>query len=293
MDLADLLDRYNISYYAGKGSSSKSRDGWINLRCPYCGRDPYLGFCIAYRYFSCWNCGRHRTESTVARLLGIQWREACDLVDKLPREDFPDYFKEHNGYYIPPCGVEETIKEAHLRYIYSRGLDVAEVVKIWGVRGIGVYSDPHLKWRLFIPIHLRGECVSWTTRTITSHKEPRYISARDDQSKVPINDLVYGIDHIRNSCVLVEGPIDVWAIGPGAVACLGLYVSPARREQIARIPVKYICFDNEPDAQRRARKLCDDLSVHDGTITNIVLSTGKDPASADREEIKEIRELLL
>jgi hypothetical protein len=289
IEFTDLLDDYQIPYYAGKGASAKSRDGWINLKCPFCDRDPYLGYCEEYRYFSCWNCGRHPAWEVISLLTGLTDRECFAIVGKLPRNDFRIVRKA--GKYKQPDGVD-SLTSAHRKYLESRGFDPDQIITTWEVKGISGYGLPHLRWRLFIPIHLHGELVSWTTRTIQKDREPRYLSARDEESSVRIDDLIYGMDHVRNVVILVEGPLDVWAIGPGAVCTLGLHISEARLEQLSRVPIKYVCFDAEKEAQKKARKLCNDLSVYDGSVTNILLDSAKDPAGTDQTEINKLRKLL-
>ena len=56
---------------------------------------------------------------------------------------------------------------------------------------------------------------------------------------------------------------------------------------------RVVCYDNSPDAQRRANELCEVLSVFPGETINVQLDTGDDPASADRAEIELLRRTYL
>src|ERR1019366_8053371 len=102
------------------------------------------------------------------------------------------------------------------------GYDPEQLVKVWGIQGIGLATK--LMWRLFIPVHLNGEIVSWTTRGITD-AEPRYLSAPAECEAIPKAELLYGYDFTRHAIAVNEGHLDVWAIGPGAVGTGGVAYS--------------------------------------------------------------------
>ena len=110
---------------------------------------------------------------------------------------------------------------------------------------------------------------------------------------MPHKSVLYGADHARHAVVVCEGPIDCWAIGPGAVATLGTAYTQAQALALARYPVRAVCYDAEPDAQRRAARLCQTLAAFDGTTVNVVLETGKDAAAASKAEVAELRKRYL
>ena len=147
-----------------------------------------------------------------------------------------------------------------------------------------------LKWRLFIPFIYQDKTVSWVTRTISNSPNVlRYITASREQEAISHKELLYGIDYARHSIVVVEGVMDVWRIGPGAVAVLGTRVSDAQINQIARFPVRYICLDQ--GAERYSQQLVEELSHCDGKTYEIRLDS-KDPDTASRKELKQLRKLL-
>lgn len=284
MEFRDLLVENGVPFHEG---DRHTRHGWLNMKCPRCQKDPYLGYNLAGRYTTCWSCGYVPLWEVVQSITGLSGRECFAIIEGLPQNFLPEV--RHTGKLVEPRGLED-LGFFHTRYLESRGFDPVTIHKLWGVRGLGVLAGK-LKWRLYIPVHLNGEVVSWTTRAV-GNREPRYWSAKDSESAVPIENLLYGVDHARNSCVVVEGPADVWAVGPGAVATLGLRTSPAQLERLSRFAARYVCFDREPEAQRRARQLCGLLSVHDGKTANVELFSGKDPASASKMERAELRKLL-
>jgi hypothetical protein len=104
-------------------------------------------------------------------------------------------------------------------------------------------------------------------------------------------DLLYGEDYCRDAIVVTEGPTDAWRIGPGAVATFGLAYSRAQVLRISRYPLRVICFDSEPEAQRQARRMRDELTAFPGE-TVIVRLDSKDAASAKPKEVRQLREFL-
>jgi hypothetical protein len=100
--------------------------------------------------------------------------------------------------------------------------------------------------------------------------------------------LVYGLDFCRHSVVAVEGPLDAWAIGPGAGALFGVGFLSAQVLLLAKFPRRYVCFDSAPEAQQRARELADQLAVFPGRTENILIDS-KDPAEASARELAQIR----
>jgi DNA primase len=178
--------------------------------------------------------------------------------------------------------------KCHNEFLWERGFIPQELSKLWGIKGIGM--DAELEWRVFIPYVLDGETVSWSTRTV-GNEVPKYKAAREDQEVCSSKDLLYGEDFCKHRVMVVEGPTDVWAIGPGAVAVSGVAYSIAQVLRISQFPVRYICFDNEPSAQRKAKQLCQELSVFEGVTQNVEINA-KDPGSAKKSELKQLRKLL-
>jgi hypothetical protein len=280
-----LLDDYHVHYEA---SGPKTRQGWLNLRCVRCQKDPYLGFNIARSYCSCWSCGylplwevihklTHLPEDDCRALAGDYKSGASARLD----------FKPTGHSCSWPTGYHAGLLPPHEAYLLGRGFIPAEVAERWSIGGID-HLGGRLAWRIFIPIFMDGLWASWTTRTIGT-REPRYIGARDDECLVSLQDCLYGLDHCRQSVILVEGPLDAWAGGPGFVANLGVNTSCAKLERLSRYPLRVTCFDNESQAQARARKLADDLSVFGGVTRNVVLESGKDPSRADPAELEQLR----
>jgi hypothetical protein len=290
MEIADILEQYNVEMdTTGRG---KNRPGWINIACCFCGKDPYLGIHIEKCFACCWACGYHPLWQVISFITGLPTSECSRLARSLPRREESEVTRpKKTGTLKMPRGLDH-LSNPHRDYLRSRGFKPRHIAQQWAVQGLGPFVERRLSWRLFIPVYVDGLMVSWTTRAI-GEKEPRYLSAYDEDSEISINDCIYGIDYVGSTIVLVEGPIDVWTIGPGAAALMGLKTSPCQLARLSNVPRRVICFDSEPDAQERARRLANDLSCLPGSTMQVTLCTGKDPNSADPAEIATLKKAYL
>lgn len=277
MTAHELFNSLGVVY---SESGNHARLGWLQLRdCPFCSSSNFhLGFNLQSRYFSCWKCGGHNLFKTLYAL-GATPEEVDSLKG---RSLAPAPATRHRGRLEEPKH-RGPLLAAHNRYLEGRGLDPATIAQVWRVEGIGI--APRLGWRLYIPIHLRGERVSWTTRSIG--KTPfRYVSASAKEESVNHKHVVYGLDLCSHSVVIVEGPVDAWAIGPGAGALFGTAYSVAQVEALARIPLRFVCFDR--GAQGHAKKIANELSCFAGR-TEIIQLDADDPGSASTKELEKLR----
>jgi len=290
MKFTDILQQLNIPYKT-EGQHHHCRPGWVNLDCPFCGKDSHkwhLGYSLESNYLHCWVCGFHTLVETLMEITGYPPSKCKNLLKDIE----PAKIKKEKprGKLIIPKGVDK-IRNAHRRYLEDRGFDPNLLQKIWKIQGIGLASK--LPWRIFIPIIYHGKTVSWTTRSISkSKKVTRYISASAKEESIPHKSLLYGEDYVEKSIIITEGPFDVWRIGPGAVATLGVGYSLEQLIKMTKYPKRAICFDSEKEAQKRAKRLCDELSAFDGKTYNIQLD-GKDAASASPKEIKQLRKEII
>ena len=293
-NIIQFLEEHGIDYRECGDHHHVSSDEWVNIDCPYCSPRS-LRFRMGYNkekgFVTCWTCGRHPLVESLAEATGLPFGRIRESLKGVTREWVRT--EEVRGKLVLPMGIKP-LGRLHRQYLKKRGFDPDEIASVWGVQGIGLAVK--LSWRLFIPIHHKGEVVSWTTRAIGEEVRARYVNADKHEEKIPASDLLYGEDHATHCIVVVEGPIDAWAIGKGAVAIMGLKKESYKRKQVARIasyPVRYICFDNEEMAQRRARRLAKEVSVFPGKTSVLRLEQGKDAASTTKRELREIRSLLV
>jgi hypothetical protein len=291
-DLRGVLRTLGIPFWES-GQSSLVTSGWYGIKCPYCdnGKNkPGLGVHARTLKTSCWRCGPRGLAKALADASGQPYRVVRELLGGVVPEQPLDPVK---GKLVLPDGLEP-LGPLHRDYLAGRGFDPDHVAELWGLKGIGS-GHGVMSWRVYIPIrNAQGQQVSWTTRAI-GDKIPhglRYRGASAEQSLVPRSECLFGIEHVRSSCVVCEGQMDVIAVGPGAVCTAGVGFSRAQILTIAEIPTRCIVFDSEPSAQKRAKELASRLSLYDGE-THIATVSGPDPASSPKEDLQELRSLFL
>jgi len=285
----DILLDFNVPHVGSE--HHHGRPGWVSVDCPYCGKGSgkyHLGISLTTGASACWRCGRKNTAAVLALLTG---RPAPAMRDKLDKVGYEAAPARKTGVYAAPAGVGAMLP-GHEAYLRGRGYDPATMARLWGAQGIGQAGQ--LAWRIFIPIHHHGKPVSWTTRSIKPKEKQRYISAPAEKEEVNHKSILYGADYARHAIIIHEGPLDVWATGPGAVATCGTAYTEAQVLAMSKYAVRVVCFDNEPTAQKRARALADMLAgIGNRPTYNIVLETGKDTGEADPAEVAELRATFL
>lgn len=281
--LIEFLDKHNVEH---SSDHHHSRPGWVQIKeCPgECGSVNYhLGIKLDASRASCYKCGGKSVAKLLKEITNAPWREILSITKQgiyVPREE-----EQACGTYTPPLGIAP-FKKNHVKFLKRRGLDPEYCASVWDLKGTGPFSDYPL--RIFIPIKRKGKDVSWTARTIVADEEQRYATARKDQKSFDEKKWLYGMDFVRDTIVITEGPFDAINIGQGAVATLGLAYTNSQLLLMTQVPRRIVCFDNSPDAQLRAEKLCEQLAVFPGDTFRINLDAD-DPGSASRGEISKLR----
>lgn len=290
MKFLDLVSDLKIPYRTE--GHHHCTEGWIQINCPFCadGSDSFhMGYNLSVGIFNCWRCGPHTTSRTLMMLTKLPYHKVKELGLKA---DHSIERVKKTGTLKYPSGVLDYVSKPQADYLRGRGFSPANLARLWGIQSIREGS-PGYQWKIFIPIHLYGEVVSWTTRRIVDNEGlPRYRSAPQNMEAISHKTLLYGEDYCKQTIVIQEGPTDVWAIGPGAVCTFGIGYTEAQLIRMSKYPSRVICFDNEPEAQKRAKRLLSDLSVFSGETLNVRLS-GKDAASSPKEERLEFRKAFL
>ena len=288
MTILDLLQRYAVDY--ATHHKGKSRSGWVQvLQCPFCGASGYyLGFQLDGQRAACWMCGGKNAAKALKAVTGAPWPEVLAVT----KHSGP-VIREATVYggYKPPSNTGP-LELCHTRYLKrKRKLDSDYCAAVWKLLGTGPISNH--PFRIILPVYKPGRqplAVSWTARAIADDADIRYITAQDHEKAYNEKDLLYGAEHARTSIIAVEGPFGAIRLGKGAVATLGLTYSVRQVLLMSTYARRVICFDNEPQAQARADKLCQQLSLLPGETIRVNLDSA-DPGEATNREREQIRKL--
>jgi hypothetical protein len=291
--LADVLTRLEVPFETE--AHRHGRSGWLQICCPYCdisNTKYHLGIQIGTNRSNCWRCGPKYAPQVLAMITG----QRIGVIQKmLPTGSFTRVQKATGTKKFKLPYASGGLQQAHKKYLMSRGFSPNITSNLWGIQGIGV-SSPACSWRILIPIHKDQRIVSWTARAIWDGEERRYYSCEEAAEIYPHKDWLYGFDHVQDSCIVHEGPLDVWATGYGAVCTFGTSFTPAQVKLLSKLRRVVICYDSSPDAQQRAIELGNRLEPFPVEVINAQLEIGQDTAECQQlpggsAEIQQLREL--
>lgn len=293
-DLESYLQDRDIEYATtGKNVS----DGWTEVRCPFCDDNSmHLGI-SSERLINCWRCG---TKGSVIKYIMVMENCSFHKAEQIVKQ-FLDDTLEHLRVDITERSVRtgkgsvlpkdvEPLSLQHYKYLESRGYNPLEIEKKYKLKALGKAhgDDKKYQFRIIIPMIVNGIIVNFTARDFTGKQHPKYINLSNDKAIIPIKDCVYNIDTVRDIALIVEGATDVWRMGNGTIATMGIEFTQSQVNLILKKKPKKIftMFDSEPRAQKQAQKLAETLSGF-SSVENIELESG-DPGLLTQPEADNI-----
>lgn len=301
----DLFCRTYGLEYAAAGQHHHGHEGWVQLHCPFCAGGAsgfHLGFSLERGNFNCWRCGSHSTWETVGAFIGSGRKDeisrAISKCAKQGQEVRKQAAKARKRRLAPPP-ASGPLRKRHRQYLRTRRFDPIALAEEWGLLGT-LHLSGSWSYRIVAPIRDKGgRTVAYVGRHI-GNKTPKYKVTDNDDCLVDPKSLVYGIDKVPgDSVVVVEGPADVWRLGPGAVALLGVDWKRAQANQLRKFKRVFILFDSvkkdgsgeDKLAKRRAQKLADYLALF--CEVEIISGFKTDPGDfTDKKARRVMRELL-
>ncbi len=264
MSIQDLLTNYNIPFVTE--GHKRNTEGWINIHCPFCpgSKDFHLGIHEDGNGCHCWRCGGHTMVELLTRLLGVSEAEARSLLRKykggVPRKRIVKTAAVIFPIKLPSPNTP--LKRASCNYLRQRGYKPKALEKEWSLRQTGPMSllDGMLfNNRIIIPIYWNGDLVSFQARDISGESPYKYLACPKNREKRHHKNILYGKQESlikAKRIIVVEGVTDVWRFGPCSTATFGIKFKMEQILQLSRLGNQFaIIFDNEPQAQRQARKL--------------------------------------
>jgi len=295
LQIQRLLSHYNIPYLQEGAKNKHTRPGWIQINCPFCkgSQNYHLGYCLYQGYFTCWRCGFHSETETISTLLKLDWKDT-----KLVMGTYKGHGSARKALNVPTEGVSGVchlpkgstpLQTQHKAYLNKRGYDSA-LIKHWGAIGTLWGSRPY-SYRIIAPIFFQGELVSFQGRDFTGKSHLKYMTASKENEKVHHKHIVYGYDAVPGtSVVIVEGFMDVWKLGPGAVATFGIKYTKEQVQLLSSFRNRFVMFDTEDgEARKQAKQLAYDLAGYGGYTEIVKLPfAGKDPGDLTHKQGSEV-----
>lgn len=303
MDIKRLYDDYGIAYVT-EGMHKHARHGWINTECPHCvgsGNPGYhLGYNMFSDYFRCWRCGWHTPVKTLSLLLNQSEYDVHNLIKSygIIRSAI-DFVPKEKKEFLLPSNISK-LKKQHKTYLKERGFSPSKLEKLFKLKGTTSYSildDGHGKsldyrFRIIIPFIIDNEIVSFDARDITNLQFSKYQACPATRETMPHKNIIYGVQEAWGDVgICVEGPSDVWRLGENAFATSGIEYKQAQVRMISSIFKKIaVIYDDEPQAQKQARKLVKDLQFRNVEAYNIKIKgdPGDLPQRAANKLVKKI-----
>jgi len=231
----------------------------------------------------------------ISALANCDYKTALKLIQKYTIIGVPDASQLPESHVIRvdvPLGTSE-LKDVHRTYLQGRNFDVDYLITKYGLKATGLMG--FYKLRIFIPIFYNNTMVSYQCRDITNKHEAKYLPCQKEFEVIHHKHTLYNIDNAKGStCIVVEGVIDAWRLGDGAVATFGTSTTVEQHFLIAsRFKKAVILFDKEKVAQQKARNIGIQLEGLGVEARIAQLNEHKDPAEIPDGEVDDIKSCLL
>jgi DNA primase len=289
IDIISLFENNDIEFYSSGKNTSR---GWVELNCPFCGNDPsfHLGVNLSSGIYHCWICGaKGGTKKLIQKLLGVSFEK----VDKIISNFEIDILEKSESYRSEvseinfPRGAEVNFPEIHKNYLLRRGFDYKNLIAEYGLKSY-LHLGKEFSYRVVAPIIINGSIVNFVGRDVTGQQEQKYINLKNDKAIIPMKNCLYNIDSVKDTAVIVEGIFDVWRIGHGAVATMGVEYTTHQLRLLYEKKLKKVFVMYDKDAVRKAYKLGHILSTFVPKVEILELEDG-DPADMSEEEVSKLR----
>jgi hypothetical protein len=249
-----------------------------------------MGYNLEGGYFSCWKCGKKSLWDVVGRLLKTTdintiKREIAQFQIQ-GRHEAP-VVVERKKDITPPPGTGVMVKQ-HRWYLLTRLFSPKQLERDWGLLGTQHLSGPW-NWRVIIPVMNKDRrIVAYQGRSIVTDAEPKYRFTPDEDWLENPKGVLYGEHLADDAVIVVEGCTGAWRLGPGAVATMGINWHAEQVEKLRHYKRRFVLFDPEPQAQRRATGLANALSVFPGE-TEVLSGFNKQPGEFNSTTVDMIR----
>jgi len=296
-DIKKYLESRKIEYYL-EGRKNVTR-GWININCPFPNCDDpswHCGINLKSKLYNCYICGsKGSPERLVVAIEQCSYRKAIETIDSFPED--PEQASEKKTIRTKKVilpDYEKIFHQKHFKYLSDRNFNAEKIINKYNLKS--VYNIGDYKFRIIIPYYYNKEIVTFNTRDITNKSDYKYLFCDEERSIIPIKQTLYNIDTVKDKCIIVEGPSDVWRMGNGTVGTSGKMFTKEqllmlKRKKVKHYLVLYDSDDVDDYGKSIGKKLANQLSILASKVDLIELDSG-DPADLNQREAKEIRSLI-
>lgn len=295
MDLIEWFEDNDLEYWTqGKNVTA----GWVNIQCVFCDDlSNHLGIRLSDYRVSCWKCGGNTMANVIMAVTSCNYGEARRLLNTLVvGVDLPKIEKTLSviSKVRLPQEFTKKLPAMHRRYLRRRGFIPKNIVrkyKLMACHNIGKF-----KFRVVIPIVMDRKVVSFTTRAIVEGMEPKYLHAKQTESIIDPAHSIYNYDNLdkHRDAFLVEGPLDVWKLGNGAVSIFGVEHTIEQLKHLSRKRIRnlYVLFDADAAGAKAAKKLAPIMAPICKSVEILTLENRGDPGELSSGEVAQIKEAL-
>lgn len=244
--------------------------GWLRLELVYCFNDD-----------SCWTAESRELLFQRLSMLGYALEDAQVKPGREPVQAKIDWPGEMIKVSTLPSS------HAAKRYLTDRLLVPERLERHYGVSYCQHSRMEFASDRLIIPFWDRdNELIGWQARYIgelpwkdktrSRGLPPKYWSCPRMQRRR----MLMNHENARHydAVVLVEGPFDVFGVGPMAVASLGKSLSPPQRELLVRMR-RPVLIALDPEETEQSARVADELKADGVKVAHMRLPQGRDPGS--------------
>lgn len=267
VDYEAICNQLDIPFWT---SGKNNVEGCLTIHCPCCPEDDpdpsrHGNLNPADGSYSCWRCKGSHPSVVIARAGRISVQAASSLIRKYTTgvvDAKREEVKMADSITLP--GSYKPL-EIHKQYLEKRGFDVDELQFYHGIKFTGMmekWEGMNWQFRVIIPVFdRRNNLVSFQGRDVTG-KQDRYLFPPKEKQVRDCKTLLYGAELCgkNDSLLVVEGVMDAWKLGSGAVCTFGSSVTQEQVLEMSRWKKVFLAFDHEPAAIEHAREVAKQLS---------------------------------
>lgn len=294
MDIYELLDDNGVEYWtSGKNVSA----GWVNIECIFCDDlSNHLGIRLSDMRVHCWKCGGHKLTTLIKEIASCDYAEALRIQQSLGVDGTYDPPKDKKASsalskVLLPRESSKYFPKMHSKYLRGRGFVPRKLIKKYKLEA--VHTIGKFKFRIIIPVYMSKKLVSYTSRAIVEEMDPPYLHAKVKDCIIDPSRAIYNYDTLEanSDAFLVEGPIDAWKLGDGAVSIFGVEHTEDQIRFLLRKKIRnlYIFFDSDKPGKRKAKKIARILAPICKSCEILTLEKRNDPGELLPHEVVSIK----